>query len=110
MAVSSGTRGVIGAATIAVDADLTSDTTVFGEERRIATGGELWTTGRTFGVRGGVSVNTVGDRRTSLSGGLSAALKKGLYADGELTGGTDQGRKGWGGLEMADHAACREIG
>ena len=96
VAVSSGTRGVIGAATIAVDADLMNEMTVFGEERRIATGGELWTTGRTFGVRGGVSLNTIGDRRTSLSGGLSAALKKGIYADGELTGGTDQGRKGWG--------------
>ena len=96
VAVSSGTRGVIGAATIALDADLMNETTVFGDERRIATGGELWTTARTFGVRGGVSLNTIGDRRTSLSGGLSAALKKGIYADGELTGGTDQGRKGWG--------------
>jgi hypothetical protein len=95
-AVSSGTRGVIGSATVAVDADLTKTTTVFGDERRLAAGGELWTSARTIGVRGGVSVNTIGDRRTSLSGGLSAALKKGMYADGELTGGTDQGRKGWG--------------
>jgi hypothetical protein len=95
VAMSSGSRGVIGTATVAVDGDLTTTTTVLGDERRFATGGEVWTTGRTFGLRGGVSVNTIGDRRTALSAGLSAALKKGMYADGELTGGTDQGRKGW---------------
>ena len=95
-AVSSGTRGVIGAATVAVDADLTTTTTVLGEERRLAAGGELWTSARTFGLRAGVGINTIGDQRTSLSGGFSAALKKGLYADGELSGGTDRGRRGWG--------------
>jgi hypothetical protein len=94
-AVSSGTRGVIGAATVAVDADLTTTATVFGDERRLAAGGELWTKGRTFGIRGGASVNTIDDRRTGLSAGLSVALKKGLYADGEVTGGTDLGRRGW---------------
>jgi hypothetical protein len=94
-AVSTGTRGVIGAATVAVDADLTTTATVFGDERRLAAGGELWTTGRTFGIRGGVNVNTIDDRRTALSAGLSVALKKGLYADGEVTGGTDFGRRGW---------------
>jgi hypothetical protein len=95
VAVSSGTRGVIGAATVAVDADLMRTATVFGDERRLAAGGELWTTGRTFGIRGGASVNTVDDRRTALSAGLSVGLKKGLYADGEVTGGTDLGRRGW---------------
>ena len=95
VAVSSGTRGVIGAATVAVDADLMNTATVFGDERRLAAGGELWTTGRTFGVRGGASVNTIDDRRTALSAGLSVALKKGLYADGEVSGGTDLGRRGW---------------
>jgi hypothetical protein len=94
-AASSGTRGVIGAATVAFDADLTTTTTVLGDERRVATGGELWTPGRTFGVRGGWGMSTIGLRRTSLSAGLSAALKKGLYADGEVTGGTDLGRRGW---------------
>jgi hypothetical protein len=95
-AVSSGTRGVIGAATLAVDADLTTTTTVYGEERLFAAGGELWTTARTFGFRGGVRVNTIGTQRSALSGGASAALKKGVYVDAELTGGTDEGRHGWG--------------
>ena len=95
-ALSSGSRGVIGSATLAVDADLTRTTTVLGDERRLAAGGEAWTSARTIGLRGGVSVSTIGTRRTSISGGLSAAVKKGLYVDGELTGGTDQGRRGWG--------------
>lgn len=95
-ALSSGSRGVIGSATVAVDADLTRTPSVLGDERRLAAGGEVWTSARTFGLRGGLGVNTIGSRRTTLSGGLSAALKKGLYADGELTGGTDQGRRGWG--------------
>ena len=95
-AVTSGTRGVIGGATVALDADLTKTTTVLGDERRVAAGAEAWSSARTIGVRGGVSVNTIGDRRTSLSAGVSAAVKKGLYADGELTGGSDQGRRGWG--------------
>jgi hypothetical protein len=95
-ALTTGTRGVIGSATVAVDADLTRTATVFGDDRRVAVGGEIWTPARMIGVRGGVSVNTLGERRTALSGGVSAALKKGLYADGELTGGTDEGRRGWG--------------
>ena len=49
-----------------------------------------------FGFRGGVSVNTIDSRRTALSAGGSAALKAGIYLDGEYTGGTDQGRRGWG--------------
>jgi hypothetical protein len=94
-ALTTGTRGVIGTATVAVDADLTTTATVTGDQRLLAAGGEVWTTTRTFGARGGVSVNTIGSRRTALSGGVSAAVKKGVYADGALTGGTDQGRHGW---------------
>jgi hypothetical protein len=101
VALSTGTRGVIGGATVAVDADLMKTTTVFGDERRLAAGGELWTSARTIGVRGGISVNTIGTKRTALSGGISATVRKGMYADGEITGGTDQGRKGWGvGLRL----------
>jgi hypothetical protein len=94
-ALSSGTRGVIGAATLAFDADLLTTTTVLGEERRIAAGGELWTTGRTVGIRGGWGISTIGLRRTLLSGGVSASVKKGIYADAEYSGGNDLGRKGW---------------
>jgi hypothetical protein len=95
VALSSGTRGVIGAATVAFDADLTTTPTVLGDERRVAVGTELWMPSKAFGFRGGVGASTIGERRTSLSAGGSAALKKGFYVDGELTGGTDHGRRGW---------------
>lgn len=95
-AVTTGSRGVIGTATLAVDADLSRSQTVFGDERRVAVGGEGWTLGRRIGLRAGVSVNTLGDTRTALSGGASVALRKGLYADGQLTGGSDEERRGWG--------------
>ena len=95
-ALSSGTRGIIGSATLALDADLSKTTTVLGDERHLAVGAEVWSPKRTFGVRGGVGTNTIGSRRTALSGGLSAALKKGMYADGEVTGGSDEGRRSWG--------------
>src|SRR3954451_13642097 len=63
VAMSSGTRGVIGAATIAVDGDLLTTPTVLGDERRLAVGGELWTTARTIRLRGGVGRQAFGDRR-----------------------------------------------
>jgi hypothetical protein len=96
IALTSAPRGVIGSFTLSSDGDLTTLATPLGLERRVAIGSELWTSTKTFGLRGGVSVNTIDSRRTAISGGLSAALKKGLYVDGQYTGGTDEGREGWG--------------
>ena len=95
-ALSSGTRGVLGSAIVAVDADLMKTTTVFGDQRRVAVGGEVWTSRRMLGVRGGLSANTIGSRRVSPSGGASAAVRQGMYIDAEVTGGSDEGRHGWG--------------
>ena len=95
-AMTSGSRGVIGSATLAFDADLTRTTTVLGDERHVAAGAEAWTTGRTLGIRAGVSANTIGSPRTAFSGGASAAVKKGMYADAHVTGGADDSRRGWG--------------
>jgi hypothetical protein len=95
VAMSSGGRGAIGTATLAFDADLTTTPTVLGDERRIAAGAEMWMPSRTLGVRGGVGASTIGERRTTLSAGGSVAVKKGIYLDGEFTGGTDLGRRGW---------------
>ena len=95
VAVSSGTRGVIGSGTVAVDADLTTTATALGDERRLAAGGEIWTPKRSVGVRGGLSASTLGDRRSSFSGGVSAAVHRGTYVEAEATGGTDDSRRGW---------------
>lgn len=84
--------GVLG---FAVDADIRRVVTALGEERRVAGGGELWILGRTVGVRGGVSGSTVGHTRESHSGGVSVAVRRGIYAEGQLTGGSDELRRGW---------------
>ena len=96
-AFTTGSRGVIGDATVAFDADLVKTPTVRGEERRLAAGAELWMLRRRVGVRGGVSASTIGERRAAPSAGLSAALRPGTFVDAEMTrGGADEGRRGWG--------------
>jgi hypothetical protein len=95
-ALSSGPRGVVSRAIVAVDADLTKTTTIFGDERRVAVGGEMWTSKRILAIRGGLSANTIGSRRLSPSGGVSAAFRQGMYVDAEVTGGSEAGRHGWG--------------
>ena len=94
----SGAHGTVAEAVIAVDGDLTSVTTVAGEEQHVAAGAELWLWQRTLGVRGGLSVDTKSDHG-SASGGVSLMLRSGkylkTYVDGQLTGGTDEARRGW---------------
>ena len=96
LAVTGAGHGFIGAATAAVDADLTRTATAIGDVRHLAAGGEAWLFGKRVGIRGGVSVNTVGNARASGSGGVSLAIRSGLYVEGVLTGGSDESRKGWG--------------
>ena len=95
ISLSSRARGVAGSATVAVDADLIRTATALGDERRIAAGVEVWTPKRRVGVRGGLSANTLGARRSSFSGGLSAALGRGTYVEAEATSGADDSRRGW---------------
>lgn len=94
-ALGSGTRGVIGRATVSVDGDLTKTDTFRGEERNIAVGAEAWMPQQTLGIRGGFSKNTIGDGGTLWSGGLSLALRRGTYVDGYASTG-DLVRHGWG--------------
>jgi hypothetical protein len=82
-------------ATIALDADLTRSATPTGDERRLAVGTELWAPSHVFGVRAGVSTNTVGTHRTAYSTGGSITFGKKTYVDGQVTGGPDEGRHGW---------------
>ena len=96
-AVTTGSRGIIGDLTVAVDADLVKTPTVLGDERRLAGGAEIWGLRRRVGVRGGISGSTIGPRRSSLSGGVSAVLRPGTFVEAELTGGgSDEARRGWG--------------
>jgi hypothetical protein len=98
-ALSTGPRGVIGTGAVAVDADLTTTVTAAGEQRRLAAGGEVWTTRRVLGFRGGVSRNLVGREETLVSGGASVAFRQqrnlSSYVDGHLAGGSDEAGRSW---------------
>jgi hypothetical protein len=85
-------RGLV---TVAVDADLSTTATAFGEARHLAAGAEAWLLRRRVGLRGGVSANTVGEARTSASTGLSFAVRSRTYIDAALTAGSDRSREGW---------------
>jgi hypothetical protein len=96
-AFSSGARGVIGRATVAFDADLTSSSTAKGDVRRVAAGGEVWTTRGVIGLRGGISTSTIGASRTSVSGGVSVTVRSGTFVDAHITRGEhDSDHNGWG--------------
>src|SRR5262245_3351130 len=98
-ALTTGQRGVIGTGAVAVDADVTTTVTSAGEQRRVAVGGEVWTTQRRLGLRAGVSRNLVGSEETSLSGGASLAFRRQRsltsYVDGQVTGGSDDTQRSW---------------
>ena len=98
-ALSTGPRGVIGTGAVAVDADLTTTVTATGEQRRVAVGGEIWTTQRVLGLRAGVSRNLVGSEETSLSGGASVMFRRQRslvsYVDGQVTRGSDETSRSW---------------
>jgi hypothetical protein len=97
MAFTTGSRGAVGQATLAVDADLTTVATPRGDDRRIAVGGELWTTRRVLGIRGGFSASTIGDQRKALSAGMSVSVSSGAFVDAHFTTGRrETDRNGWG--------------
>jgi len=96
LAVSSGSHGSMGPLTVAADADLTRTATATGDQRHIGSGAEVWLFGRSVGLRGGVSVNTIGDAKPTAGAGASLALRSGVYVDGQATLGSDEERRGWG--------------
>jgi hypothetical protein len=96
VSVTTGPLAVLDSVTVAADADLTTNDTAFGRERRLAAGAEAWLLRRHVGIRGGLSGTTVGDAPRALSGGVSVGIWSGVYLEGFITGGDSQGRHGWG--------------
>ncbi len=86
----------IGQITLDADVDVTRTTTVFGDERRFGAGAELWTPSRRLAVRGGVGGNASGALRLAPSGGISVAIRRGVYVDAQVTRGGEETRRGWG--------------
>lgn len=97
VAVARGKSGVLSTFIGAVDVDVTTRTTVLGEERRVAAGGELGLANSRLQVRGGVSANTRGARRWQRSAGLSVAVRRSVYVDAAMAPETSAGmsRTGW---------------
>jgi F plasmid transfer operon protein TraF len=87
--------GFVQALTLAADADLTRSTTPFGDVRHVAFGGEAWLAKSRVGLRGGVAANTIGERRTTTSTGVSVKTISLLYIDAATTFGTDESVRGW---------------
>jgi hypothetical protein len=79
----------------AIDADLTTTETAFGQARHLAGGAELWVR-RRLGLRTGVSANTIDEARRSFSVGASLAPSKGVFVDARVTRGDDDVLRGWG--------------
>lgn len=82
--------------TIAVDADLTANRDPSGVERRRVAMGAEGALGRHVAVRGGARVFTGGPVMLVPAVGLSIALAKGCWLDGQATLGDRQSERGWG--------------
>lgn len=81
--------------TAAFDADVTRTPTATGDARHAAAGIETWLFQRRLGLRGGVSVSTLGPASQAASAGASVAVRRGLHLDAAVTVGSDRARKGW---------------
>ena len=80
---------------VAVDADLTTTATAVGPRRAVAVGAEQrlgWLV-----VRAGARLNVEDDDPEPVAAlGLSMELLTDLWLDGQVTGGRDDGDRGWG--------------
>ncbi len=80
---------------LALDADLRSVPTAFGPRRNLAVGAEQWVLARRVGVRAGIRVDTLGERRPAGAAGVSIGTRSGLYVEGQMTRGGDAADRGW---------------
>ena len=80
---------------VAADLDLLETRGMRGPRRGFATGVEGRLARKAF-VRGGLNLNTAGDRAPAVSGGFSYAATASLLLEGRLTRGPDDAERGWG--------------
>jgi len=81
---------------VALDADVKTYETGFGDRRVIAVGAETWGTGRRFGIRAGARFNTTGAEERAFTAGASAALRSTVFVDGYAVFGGSEDERGWG--------------
>jgi hypothetical protein len=90
-------RRASGAAwTVSADVDVASYATGTGDRRVIAAGAERWLFGKRIGVRGGGRFNQVGHKERSATGGVSAAIRPGMFVEAHAVAGGADDERGWG--------------
>lgn len=77
---------------VSADADLTRRSDWSGDRRDLAAGVETWWLQQRLGVRGGVRGSTVGEARPVVAGGVSAAVKSGVFVEAHLSRGDQDGQ------------------
>jgi hypothetical protein len=80
--------------TLAVDADLLTRVTAFGDRRDVAAGVETWSASRRFSLRAGARRSTIGDGRAAITGGASYAMKPSMFVEGHVAVG-ERSERGW---------------
>ena len=84
------------AVVVAVDTDLLGYLGPTGDRRVVAAGAERWWWGRRFALRGGGRYNQVGRHERSATGGVSLAMRSGVYVEGHVVKGGVIEERGWG--------------
>jgi hypothetical protein len=79
---------------VSTDVDITRQASMTGERRDVAAGVETWWLGQRLGVRGGLRGSTSGEARPVVAGGVSAAIKAGVFVEAHLAHG-DQDERSW---------------
>jgi hypothetical protein len=80
---------------VSADLDLTRTAGALGDVRHFAAGTEALVARRHY-LRGGVRIDTVGERAPALSFGGSYRVTASLLVDAQVTGGSDRTHRGWG--------------
>jgi hypothetical protein len=89
-------RGSNAAWMVSADVDVATYATNTGDRRVIAAGAERWLVGKRIGVRGGARFNQVGQKERSATGGVSAAIRPGLFVEAHGVAGGSDDERGWG--------------
>ena len=89
-------RGSEAAWTVSADVDVARYATGTGDRRVFAAGAERWLFGKRIGVRGGGRFNQVGHKERSATGGVSAAIRSGMFVEAHAVAGGSDDERGWG--------------
>jgi hypothetical protein len=88
--------GAHGPFTVAADLDLTKSSLGSKPQKELALGGEYWWAAGRLGTRGGLRLNTLGDRDPVGSAGITVGLSRSIFVEGQMTKGLKNAGHNWG--------------